>query len=427
VTVREWPASGPLLAGLLCLLVLLGGFGAWAVGARLSGAVIARGEVEPEGSRQVIQHPDGGVVAAVAVRDGDRVAAGDLLLRLDGAGLGSDLAVVEGRLLELLARRARLEAEEAGADALAFDPLLRDSPNPAAAGLRAGAEALFAARAETFAQGVAQLREIAARTDDQVAGIAAQREAAQAQLALLAPEIAARRALRDDGLVPAAALLDLEREEAALRGRLGELQAAAALAASRGAEAEMEILRLGSERREAASQSLRDLEAAEIELGERRRALLRQLDRLEIRAPVAGLVHGMAVTAPRQVVRAAEPLLSLVPEGRPLVVTTALDPADVDEVTPGQEVRLQLPALDRRQAPELHGRVLRVSADAFRDERTGRSFFRAEIGLGESLPEGVALLPGMPVEAFIVTGERAPIDYLLRPLTATLARAFREG
>jgi HlyD family type I secretion membrane fusion protein len=425
-----WPARGPLLLGALCLLVLVGGFGVWAATARLAGAVIAPGRIEVAQNRQVVQHPDGGVVAAILVAEGDRVAAGDLLIQLDAEALQSELAVVEGQLLEVLARRARLEAEEAGADELSFAPLLLASENPVAAELMAGSERLFAARRETAAREAEQLQRQQEQTADQIEGIEAQEAAVATQIELVDREIAAQRSLLDRGLAQAARVLELESEAAALDGRRGELAAARAQAASRITETEIELLRLDSARREEASAALRDLGFTEIELSERRRALRLQLDQLDIRAPVAGVVYGMTVFAPRSVVRPAEPLLQLVPQDRPLVIATRVAPIDVDQVRVGQEVSVRVSALDQRQTPELQGRVAQVSADAFDDEASGLSFYRADIELApnalDTLPPGAALLPGMPVEAFIRTGERTPLHYLTQPLSDYLARAFKE-
>ncbi|NAZ37671.1 HlyD family type I secretion periplasmic adaptor subunit [Rubellimicrobium sp. CFH 75288] len=426
----RWSAGPPLVLGLLCLLVLVGGFGLWAGLTPITGAVIAHGRVEVAQNRQVVQHLDGGVVAEILVADGDRVEAGDLLVRLDARALESELAVVEGQLLEVLARRARFEAEESGADRLTFDPLLAESTNPVAAELMAGSERLFAQRRETALREVEQLTRRRGQIASQIEGIRAQQAAIETQLALIARELAAQQSLLDRGLAQAGRVLELEREQAALEGRKGELVAAAAQAEGRITEIEIEILRLESARREEASSRLRDLQFDEIDLSERRRALLLRLERLDLRAPVGGIVHGMTVFAPRSVIRAAEPVLYIVPQDRPLVIASQVEPIHVDEVHVGQEVILRFPAFNQRQTPELRGRVTQVSADAFQDQASRLSFYRADIEIAEGehdrLPPGMALLPGMPVEAFIRTGERTPLSFLLKPLTDYFAKAFRE-
>jgi HlyD family type I secretion membrane fusion protein len=428
---NRWSARAPLLLGLACLLVLLGGFGAWAVGTELMGAVVASGRIEVAQNRQVVQHPDGGIVAEIRVKEGDSVAAGDLLVRLDAETLETELAVVEGQLLEVLARSARFEAEEADLDSLTFDPLLAESDNPVAADLMAGSERLFRQRRETAERQDEQLARRAAQTADQIRGIEAQQEAMRTQLDLIARELQNQQRLFEQGLTQAGRVLELEREQASLQGRLGELVAAAAQAQGRITEIEIERLRLQSARREEASSRLRDLQFNAIELAERRRGLRLRLDRLDIRAPVSGIVYGMTVFAPRSVIRPAEPVLYIVPQDRPLIIAAQVEPIHVDEVAAGQAVRLRFPAFNQRQTPELEGRILRLSADAFTDEASRISFYRAEIEIleGETgkLPPGMALIPGMPVEAFISTGERTPMSFLLKPLTDYFSRAFREA
>ena len=315
----------PLLAGALALAVLLGGFGTWAALTPISGAVIAPGRIEVEQNRQVVQHPDGGVVAGIAVNEGDRVRAGDVLLRLDATELRSRLAITDNQLAELMARRARLEAERDGEDRLRPDPLLDElaAANPDTAALVRGQQALLAARAETIAARIDQLAKRRDQTADQIAGIAAQRAALARQRDLIARELADQQSLLDRGLAQASRVLGLQRESARLDGLMGELAAQKAQAEGRITEIGIEILGLRSGRREEAISTLRDLQFRELELREQRRALRAQMDRLEITAPVAGVVHDMRVFAPRSVIRAAEPLLYIIPQDRPSSSTRA--------------------------------------------------------------------------------------------------------
>jgi HlyD family secretion protein len=423
-------AKLPITVGLLCVLAVVGGFGGWASVTHIAGAVVAHARVEVESQRQIVQHPDGGVVAEILVEEGDSVASGDVLVRLDDAELRSSLAVVEGQLLELLARRARLEAEERGADTIVFDSLLLESENPIAADLIAGSEQLFAARRDSLARQVEGVERRREQTRDQIVGIEAQSASAVAQASLVAEELGAQVSLRDRGLTQASRVLELEREAARLSGQSGELLAAKAEAEGRGTELEIEVLRIEAERRSEASAALRDLSYSQIELTEKHAALVEQLGQLEIRAPVSGIIYGMTVFAPRSVIRSAEPVLFLVPQDRPLVVAAHVLPTDVDQVHVGQEVRLKLSSFDQRHTPEVVGRVTQVSPDAFEEEATRSSYYRVEVqiepGEAERLPDGVEILPGMPVEAFIATGSRTPLDYLLHPLTSYFAKAFRE-
>jgi HlyD family type I secretion membrane fusion protein len=427
----RWSAWGPLLTGFLGLAVLVGGFGTWAVLSQITGAVIAPGRVEVDQNRQVVQHPDGGVVAEILVKEGDVVAQGAMLLRLDATELLSELAVVEGQLFEVLARRARLEAERDGAAALVFDPLLSGSDNPVAAELMEGQDRLFEARLDSARAEQDQLSKRRDQIADQILGIEAQQTSTAEQLRLIALELADQQTLLDRGLAQAPRVLALQREMANLTGQAGELTAAVAQAEGRITETEIEILRIETTRREDAISRLRDLQFNEIELAERRRALISQLDRLDIRAPVSGVVYGMQVFAPRSVIRPADPVLFLIPQDRPLVISTQVEPIHIDQIYPGQEVTVRFSAFDQRRTPELAGRITLVSADAFQDQDSRLSYYRAEVELlpGEidRLPGGMTLLPGMPVEAFIRTEERTPFDYLSKPIADYFARAFRES
>jgi len=429
---RRWSARGPLLTGFLAILLLVAGFGGWAVAARIAGAVIASGRVEVEQNRQAVQHPDGGVVAAVLVTEGAEVAAGDVLVRLDGALLRPELAIVETQVFEILARRGRLEAERDAADAPRFPPELvaAAATRPEVAALMEGQAGLFAARRATLARQIDQLGRRSGQAAAQIEGIDAQLAALATQEGLIAEELAAQQGLLDRGLAQAGRVLALEREAARLQGLRGELAAARAQTGERMAEIALEITRLHARRQEEALAELRDLGYRELELAERRRVLAERIDRLEIRAPLAGTVLGLQVTTPRAVVRAAEPLMFLVPRDRPLVIAARVDPADIDQVRIGQRVVLVFPAFSRRNEPDVFGEVAMVSADAFTDERTLASFYRAEIVLaaGEAGKlAGHTLLPGMPVEAFIETEMQSPLAYLLRPLAVYFRRAFRES
>ncbi|MEQ8900451.1 MAG: HlyD family type I secretion periplasmic adaptor subunit [Roseovarius sp.] len=423
---------GPMLVGLLGLVLLLGGFGTWAVTTTISGAIIAPGRIEVDQNRQVVQHPDGGVVAEINVKEGDRVSAGDVLLRLDPTDLQSQLMITENQLVELMARRARLEAERDQRKELDFDPLLVQmvADMPDAAALMQGQTTLLMARAETAEQRIAQLHKRRDQTRDQISGIDAQSTALSKQLDLIAEELVSQQSLLDRGLAQAARVLSLQREEARLSGRMGELAAQRAQAEGRITEIEIEILQLGTDRREEAITTLRDLQFRELELREQRRALKERMSRLEITAPVPGIVYNLQVFALRSVIRPADPVLFLIPQDRPLVINARVEAIHVDKLHVGQEVTLRFSALDQRTTPELSGHVTQVSADAFEDEATRASYYRAEVVLepGETdrLPPDVTLIPGMPVETFIRTADRTPIAYLVKPFTDYLTKAFRE-
>ena len=429
---RSWSVRGPMTVGLVGLFLLLGGFGTWAGVTTISGAIIAPGRIEVDQNRQVVQHPDGGVVDAIEVDEGDRVKAGDVMVRLDETALASKLAITENELFEIMARRGRLEAERDESGEVEFDPLLVEmaAQRPDVLGLMQGQTRLMAARSESIAQEIDQLEKRRGQITNQIEGITAQETALSRQLELIESELEDQQSLLDRGLAQATRVLGLQREQARLSGQVGELAASKAQAAGRITEIEVEILKLGSRRREEAIANLRDIQYRELELLEERRALIEQLNRLDIRAPVDGVVYGLTVFALRAVVRPADPLLYIVPQDRPLIINAEVDPIHIDKLYLDQDVVLRFPALDQRTTPELTGTVMQISADAFQEQETRRSFYRAEIALSEGeqakLPEGVTLIPGMPVEAYIRTADRTPIAYLVKPLTDYFNKAFRE-
>lgn len=426
-------ARSYLFTGFLALLLLVGGFGGWAVFANISGAIIASGQVEVDQNRQVVQHPDGGVVLEIDVNEGDMVTAGDLLVRLDPTLLKSQLAIVESQLFELVARRARLEAERDGSDVVKFDDELVTLGETRAEVLDMinGQMRLFVARNESQDKEIEQLQKRRAQIETQVDGIKAQMASMEKRISLVSKELKNQQSLLERGLVQAARVLSLESQEAELEGSMGQLVASGAQAQERITENEIEILKLGTQRREEAITTLRDLQYRELELAEQRRSLQGQLNRLDIRAPVSGIVYSKRVFTPNSVIKPADPVLYLIPQDRPLIIAARIPPIHVDQVFVGQEVIVKFSAFDSRDTPDLFGKVIQISADSFTDENSGQSFYRAEIQLPEAeiekLPEGLALLPGMPVESFIRTRDRTPLAYLVKPLANYFDRAFRES
>jgi len=430
---HEFSVRGPLVFGVLALTVLLGGFGVWSVATEISGAIIASGRVEVDRNRQVVQHIDGGIVTEINVDEGDLVEADQLLIRLDDTLLRSDLSVVEGQLWEMMARRGRLEAERDGSDAISFEADLLEAEQASSdvAGVVNGQRNLFEARRDTLRQATEQLDKQVVQIRNQMDGLGAQTEALSVQLGLIQKELADQQQLFDKGLAQAARVLALQREEAGLAGQVGELTATRAQAEVRITEIDIEKLKLETARREEAISTLRDLRYRELELIEKRRNILNRLNRLDIRSPVAGVVYGLQVFALQSVIRPADPVLFVVPQDRPLVVAAQVPTIHVDQVFPGQDVTLRFSAFDQRTTPELLGRVTQISADAFQDDATGVSFYRAEIELAEGeeekLPTEVALIPGMPVDAYLKTQDRTPLAYLIKPLSDYFVKAFRES
>ncbi|MYG28653.1 MAG: HlyD family type I secretion periplasmic adaptor subunit [Boseongicola sp. SB0677_bin_26] len=466
----------PLALGFMTLAALAAGLFGWGAATTIAGAVIAVGEVGVGTGVQVVEHEEGGTVEAVLARDGDLVAHGDTLVLLDGAALRSQKALLLAEAVELAAWRNRLEAEYRGDSAITWDAWLAGQARADALvrDVMDGQGRLFEARRASWAGHVAQLRERIGQTRKQVAGLEAQGDAVERERAFVGQELDAQRALFEKGLTVLARVLDLEREAARLEGEAGDIASRAAGARGRIAEIEIAILQVGDRRVEEAERQAREVQARENQVRERLTEVRRRLDGMEVRAPAAGEVHGMEVFAPGEVVRPGEPILRIVPDGAELVVVAQLEPIHADQVRVGQDAVLLFSAFPARITPEYEARVTRLSADAVRDERTGLSWYEMELEVGRALesetgltpaawalslrdsvvarltgrlretapdvggvearerPEAagngpeLALVPGMPVEVHIRTGERTPLSYLAKPLTDYFRRSMRE-
>ena len=427
----KWPAFKQLFIGCASLIILIGGLGTWATQTQIAGAIVANGKIEVEQNRQVVQHPEGGVVIEILVNEGDMVNAGDILIRLDPSQLASQLQITEGQLFEHMARRGRLEAERDGTEKINFDNELiqRAQTTPAIKDQISGQQRLLKARRASIAKEIEQLGKRRLQTFDQITGIEAQAIAIETQINLIQQELSNQKTLLGKGLAQIGKVLTLQREEARLYGLAGELKSERAQAQGRIIEIDLEVLKLENYQREEAISHLRDLRSQELELVEQRRNLKERLTRLDIRAPVSGIVYDMQVFAEQSVIRPAASILHLVPQDRTLVIMAQVEPIHVDELYINQDVTLRFSALDASITPELFGRVAQVSADVFNDEISSLNYYRAEIRLNEGeaarLPEKTILIPGMPVEAYIRTSERAPLVYLLKPLTDYFSKAFR--
>ena len=427
---NKWSARRPILVGLVALLLVAGGLGYWSYSVQISGAVIASGTIEVQGDRKTVQHPDGGVVGEILVEDGDSVSAGDVIIRLDGTLLKSALAVVEGQLFEVMARQARFAAERDGAVEITFpSELLEAAGRPDVSETMEGQRRLFLARRNTLEGRKALLSERVRQIASQVEGTNAQIASLSRQHDLIGKELADYERLFNSGLATQARLLSLRREEARLEGQLGELNSRVAQLRGVAAEIEIERLNLDSDLREIAISELRDLEFQAVELRERVLSTSERLTRLEVRAPVDGIIHDSKINTIGAVISKGDVLLYVVPRGLELVINSRIPANSIDEVSLGQTATLRFPAFNMRNTPEVEGIVTRVSADAFVDQTTNASYYSAEIMPTEdevSGLEGLTLVPGMPVEAFIMTGARTPLSFLVKPLADYFERAFRE-
>jgi HlyD family secretion protein len=433
VTPKPQPAQRSirrhLVVGLAAVFVLVGGIGGWAATTEFAGAVIAPGLLVVESDVKKVQHPTGGVVAELKVREGDDVEAGDVLIRLDDTVTRANLAIVVKSLQQLEARQARLEAERDGAEAIAFPATLTVlASDPEVARLMAGETTLFELRREARQGQKAQLAERVAQLDEEIEGLTSQIAAKGKEIALIEEELEGVRDLRAKDLVPVQRANQLEREAARLEGERGQLVAATAQAKGRASEIELQVIQIDQDLRSEVAAELRDIQAKTAELVERKVAAEDELRRIDIRAPQSGKVHQLAVHTVGGVAGPGEVLMLIVPVTDALAIEVRIAPQDIDQVKLGQPTLLRFSAFNQRTTPEVNGAVTRISADLTTEERTGLSYYTGRVGLLEGEIDrlgGLILTAGMPVEAFIQTGERTVLSYLSKPLTDSIMRSFR--
>lgn len=418
-----------LLIGAAAGLLLVGGVGGWAATTELAGAVIAPGQLVAESSVKLVQHPTGGVVVELLVEDGDMVAAGEVLARLDNTTIRASLEIVIQSLRQLEARGARLEAELTGQEEVEFPSSLSAMESvPETAELLTAERRLFELRRSALASQQGQLRERVQQLREEISGIETQIAAKEREQALLTADLGNTRSLLEQQLVSAERASSIDRELARAEGQLGELVAGAAQARGQIAETELQIAQLEQIFLSEAAQELSSVEANLAELRERRVAGESELAQATVRAPQSGQVHEVAIHTVGGVLGAGETLMRIVPVADALRVEIRIAPQDIDQVHVGQNVMLRFSAFNLRTTPELEGSVTRLSPDLTRDTQAGTSYYTARITVGEGelsrLPD-LALTSGMPVEAFIRTEERTALNYLIKPIADQVMRSFR--
>ncbi|WP_318913842.1 HlyD family type I secretion periplasmic adaptor subunit [Shinella zoogloeoides] len=425
-SIRRHMAGGLLV----CLLLVCGG-GGWAAVTSLAGAVVASGHFVVDSYVKKVQHPKGGVVGEILVQEGDAVKAGAVVMRLDATQTHANLAIVTKRLNELQARLARLEAERDDREAIAFPAgLLEQAAGDPDAGAAVRSETrLFEFRRQSREGKKAQLRERIEQYGHEIQGLKAQEVAYASGLDVLRSEIASQEGLHDRGIVSVQRLNSLKTQAATYDGERGEKIAFQAQAEGKITETRLQILQVDQDVKTEVGRELREIQGQVGEYVERKVAAEDDLRRIDILAPQAGIVHQLAVHTVGGVINPAEPVMLIVPEGDDLALEVRIQPKDIDQIRPGQRAVLRLSAFSQRTTPELDGRVSRIAADLTTDDKTGLSFYLVRIAVPHtelSRLDGLALVPGMPAEAMIQTGERTALSYLVKPLSDQINRAFRE-
>jgi HlyD family secretion protein len=419
-----------VVIGVLIVVLLAGGVGGWSATSEITGAVIATGQIVVDSNVKKVQHPSGGIVGELNVRDGDRVKIGDVVVRLDDTVTRANLAIVTKGLNEFSARKARLEAERAGESVINFPKELTDQiANPDVSSAIASEIKLFEARRVARENQRNQLRNQTAELGEQIAGFTAQQEAKQKEIQLIERELEGVRELFKKNLVQLTRLTQLEREAARLEGERGQFISSIAQSKVKISDTELQIIQIDQDLASDNGKELREIDGKIGEYVERKITAEDQLKRVDIRAPQDGTVFQSAVHTVGGVITAGEPIMMIVPEADNLAVEAKTNPAEIDQLQIGQRALLRFTNFNQRSTPEIYGVVTRISADISTDQRSGASYYTIRIGMpaGEVAKLGdVKLVPGMPVETFIQTGDRTVISYLAKPFTDQLKRAFRE-
>jgi len=419
-----------LLGGGIIALLLTAGLGGWAATTELSGAVIASGSVVVDSNVKKVQHLTGGIVGELLVRDGSRVRAGDIVVRLDETVMRANLAIVVKGLAEMYARQARLASERDRAETVAFDPaLLAREHDPDAARAIDSERKLFELRRNARAGQKAQLKERIGQLEEEVRAHVALQQAKAEEIELIQRELDGVRMLWNRNLVQLTRLTALEREAVRLKGERAQSFSAAAQARGKITETELQIIQIDQDLSSEVAKELREVDMKIGEFIERQVTAEDQLKHVEIRAPQDGVVHQLAVHTVGGVVSPADPIMLIVPEADLLAVEVKVSPQDIDQLHVGQAAGLRFSAFNQRTTPEISGAITRISADVSQDQRSGQSYYVVRIGISpEELARlgNVKLVPGMPVEAFIKTYDRTVISYFTKPLHDQILRAFRE-
>ena len=419
-----------IFVGSVIVAFLTFGVGGWASTVQISGALIAPGDIVVDSNIKKVQHPTGGVVGKLFVHDGDHVKAGQILIQLDETVTQANLAIVTKGLTELYARKARLVAELNGANSVAVPKELADHLDDRGVqeALASERKLLDLRRQDRDGQ-KKQLQERVTQLQQEITGLAAQQAAKDKEVALTEQELQGVRDLWQKNLVQFSRLTDLERNEAQLEGARGQLVAQAAEAKGKIAETQLQIIQVDADLASDVAKDLRETDSKIGEYVERKIAAEDQLKRTDIRAPQDGIVFQMTANTVGGVITAGDPIMMIVPEDGKLQVEVKVDPKDIEEVQVGQPVVLRFTSFNARSTPEINGTISRPAADTTTDQRTGQSYYLVRIAMSNDEIKrlgNVKLTPGMPVEAFIQTGERTMLSYLIKPLHDQLMRSFRE-
>lgn len=412
------------------IFALVAGFGSWSILAPIQGAVIAPGSVIVEGKPKTLQHLAGGIVGEILVRDGDKVEAGDVVMRLDPTSLTANRNLLQKRLNEATARVARLKAERDGRSNIDWEsalPGFKDRPEVKM--IINDQEKLFRTRRQAYTGETNQLRKQIEQSDQQKVGLIGQIASSQNQIKLITQELEGLKSLLEQGYVSQTRVLALEREQSALTGRIASHQSDIARIGTAIGEIEIQILQVKRMQQESVLTELRVSESEINDLTEQLISALNEVKHIDVITPISGTVHNMSITTLGGVITPAIPIMDIIPDTGKFLIESQVDPASIDQIYVGQLTTVRLSAFNQRTTPELNGSVVNISANTIVDPVTGFPYYTVKIVIPQDELDrlkGMALVPGMPAEAFMQTDKRSAMNYLLKPATDQLSRAFKE-
>lgn len=416
--------------GLAILLVAFGGFGTWAVTAKLAVAVVAPGSVSIESFKRTVQHLEGGIVREILVEDGDRVEAGEPLIVLSDTQARAQLDIARSQYLINRAMEVRLLAEQKGDEELAFPEELTESGRDRVQEVLAVQRSLFASRRQSLNGTLASLDEQANQMREQVAGLEAQVDVSERRIRSLRGEAEDFRSLFREGLGDNQRLRELERLILQNEGQVAQNRSEIASLKSRISENAMKKELQRQEFQSEVGEQLRNAQSNIAEAEERITSLTDQVQRTTITSPASGTVVGLKVHTRGAVIRPGDPVMDIVPSGDGFVVEARVPNRDIDHIYIGQPANIRFSAFNQRLTNEIDGEVIHVSADSFEDEATGQMYYKARVRVTEEgkkdMNERMQLLSGMPAEVMIRTGERTFASYIAKPISDMLARAMQE-
>ena len=421
---------GYIVAGFATVILLAGGLGGWAATTALSGAVIGAGTVVVDSNVKKVQHPTGGIVGEIKVREGAHVEAGDLVMRLDDTITRANLGIVISQLDELGIRQARLTAERDGANELVLPESMKArAALPDVQQLIASEATLLVSRRNSRTGQKAQLKERLNQLDEEIRGLKSQHGAKTREYQLILIELKEIEKLWEKNLAPLSKRIALNREATRVDGEAAHLISSMAQARAKIAETQLQLIQVDNDLRTEVTKELREVQSKQAELLERRIAADDQLKRVDLRSPQSGIVHQLTVHTIGGVINAGEPVMLIVPHNEALVLDVKIGLQDISQVTLGQEAFVRLTSFNQRTTPEIKGTVSRLPGDLTREQQSNQNYFMVRVVMSA---EEIAklgdqkLMSGMPAEVYLQTEARSALSYLIRPLTDQIARAFKE-